>query len=112
MSDHQKSSAARQEEQPMFREMALAFAPAAEAATLRALGDMLFTYVLECSETNFDWAPQLLGLSDDLEAAAVLSDSYLQAHSLPARKHPAAVWSRRLRKLAVEIRAAVDAERE
>jgi len=110
MSDQPKSSPTKRDEQPMFRDMTLAMAPPAEAATLRAVGDMLFTYLLECADTNFKWAPQLLGLAADLEAAALLLDSYLQEHSLPAlrRSHPAVGWGRRLREIAAEVRTAVE----
>ena len=106
MSDHEKSS--RPGREALFRSMSLAMAPAAEAAALRTVGDMLYTYILECSRTDFRWAPRLLGMVDDLEAAAVMLDAYFQENELPALRHPVADWTRRLRELAAEVRAAVE----
>jgi hypothetical protein len=93
----------------MFRGMVLAMLPAAEADTLKAFGQMLYSYTTECADTNFNWAPQLRGLADDLETTAALFDRYLEEHDLPALKkaHPVVGWSGRLLELAAEVRAAV-----
>lgn len=112
MSDHEKSSRTPRDPQPLCRSMVLALAPAAEAGAIAHVGDMLYSYILECSRTDFRWSPQLLGLVEDLEAAAAVFDSYSQENELPALRHPVADWTRRLRELAADVRASVEDNEE